>query len=61
MTKKLSNLQLAQQKAEVAVQATNQKINDLGKYTNNLYIVLTNIQSLFDRIRNVPEEKTLKI
>ena len=60
MTKKLSNLQLAQQKAEAAVQATNQKINDLGKYTNNLYIVLTNIQSLFDRIRNVPEEKRLK-
>ena len=60
MAKKLSELQMAQQKAEAAAKKTNQKINELGKYTSALYISLTTIQSLFDRIRNVPEENLLK-
>ena len=60
MAKKLSKLQLAQQKAEAAVQKTNKKIEELGHYTNSLYIALNEIQALFDRIRNVPEEDKLK-
>lgn len=60
MAKKPSKLQLAQQKAEAAAKKTNQKINELGRYTSDLYTALTTIQSLFDRIRNVPEENRLK-
>ncbi len=60
MAKKLSKLQMAQQKAKAAAKKTNQKINELGKHTSALYTSLTTIQSLFDRIRNVPEENMLK-
>ena len=59
MAKKLSKLQLAQQKAEAAAKNTNQKINELGIHTNDLYTALVKIQSSFDRIRNVPEENRL--
>lgn len=59
MAKKLSKLQLAQQKAEAAAKKTNQKINELGIHTNDLYTALAKIQSSFDRIRNVPEENRL--
>lgn len=59
MAKKLSKLQLAQQKAEAAAKKTNQKINELGIHTSDLYAALVGIQSLFDRIRNVPEENRL--
>lgn len=60
MAKKLSRLQVAQQKAEAATAKTNEKINELGEHTGALYTSLTTIQSLFDRIRNVPEENMLK-
>lgn len=60
MAKKLSKLQLAQQKAEAAAEKTNQKINELGKRTSDLYASLTTIQLLFDCIRNVPEESIIK-
>lgn len=60
MAKKLTKLQLAQQKVEAAVKKTNQKINELGHYTSDLYTSLTAIQELFDRIRDVPEENRLK-
>lgn len=59
MAKKLSKLQMAQQKAEAAAKKTNQKINELGDQTSALYTSLTKIQSLFDRIRNVPKENML--
>lgn len=52
---------MAQQKAEVAAKKTNQKINELGKHTSALYTSLTTIQSLFDRIRNVPEENIAEV
>ena len=48
MAKKLSKLQLAQQKAESASKKTNQKINELGQHTGDLYASLTAIQALFD-------------
>ena len=59
MAKKLSKLQLAQQKAEAAAKKTNQKINELGIHTSELYAALAGIQAAFDRIRNVPEENRL--
>lgn len=60
MAKKLSKLQLAQQKAEDAAKATNEKINSLGILTSDLYAALTGIQVQFDQIRNKPEENRLK-
>ena len=60
MAKKLSKLEIAQQKAEDAAKKTNKKIEELGQNTNVLYTSLNNIQSLFDRIRNVPEEDKFK-
>lgn len=59
MAKKLSKLQLAQQKAEAAAKKTNQKINELGIHTSDLYAALAGIQAAFDCIRNVPEENRL--
>lgn len=59
MAKKLSKLQLAQQKAEAAAKKTNKKINELGIHASDLYAALAGIQTLFDRIRNVPEENRL--
>lgn len=60
MVKKRSKLQVAKKKAEVAEKKTNQKINELGRYTSDIYASLTAIQTLFNHIRNVPEEKRLK-
>lgn len=60
MAKKLSKLQIAQQKAEAAARKTNEKINELGYHTGALYTSLNMIQSLFDLIRNMPEENKLK-
>lgn len=60
MAKKLSKLQIAQQKAEAVAKKTNKKIEELGHHTSDLYVSLNTIQSLFDRIRNVPEEDKLK-
>lgn len=60
MAKKLSKLKIAQQQAEAAVKKINEKIKELGHNTDVLYTSLNNIQSLFDRIRNVPGEEKLK-
>ncbi len=60
MTKKVSELHLAQQKVDEAVKKTNQKIDELGKYASALYTSLTTIQALFDRFRNMSEENRLK-
>ena len=55
-----SRLKEAQAETEAAVQKTNQKIEELGKYTQNLYVQLTTIQDLFDRIRNIPSNQKEK-
>lgn len=60
MARMISKLQRAQQMAEVAAKKTNQKIDEMGEHTSALYTALTQIQSLFDRIRNVPEKNRLK-
>ena len=58
--RKKSRLQIAQDKAQAAINATNKTINELGIHTNELYQALKNIQEIFDAIRNVPSEKKLQ-
>ncbi|HQK35526.1 MAG TPA: hypothetical protein PK074_12455 [Spirochaetales bacterium] len=58
--KKKTRLQLAQDEAQAAINKTNERIEVLGTYTSNLYTALTDIQELFDKIRNVPNEKKLQ-
>ena len=60
VSKKKSNLQIAQEQAESTIEKTNDKIEELGKNTYNLYTALNDIQELFDKIRNVPSEKRLE-
>ncbi len=60
MSKKLSKLQIEQQKTEAAAKKTNKKIEELGHHTSDLYVSLNAIQLLFDSIRNVPEDDKLK-
>ena len=58
--KKKSKLQLAQDDAQAAINKTNERIEVLGNYTSSLYTALTDIQSIFDKIRNVPSDKKLQ-
>lgn len=58
--KKKSMLQLAQDKAQAAITATNRVIEELGVGSKRLYEALTDIQDHFDRIRNVPSEQKLQ-
>ncbi len=60
MEKKRNKLQIAQEQAENSIHETNEKIEELGKHTSNLYVSLNSIQEVFDRIRNVPSEKRLE-
>ena len=57
MEKKKTKLQLAQEKAQVAINRTNEKIGELGEYTLRLHDALTTIQEQFDSIRNIPSDK----
>ena len=58
--KKKSKLQLAQEEAQNAINKTNEQIEELGDKTGILYDELTEIQAIFDLIRNVPSDKKLK-
>ena len=58
--KKKSKLQLAQEEAQKAINKTNEKIEELGEKTAFLYDQLTEIQSIFDQIRNIPSDKKLE-
>ena len=60
MSKKKTKLQLAQLEAQAAIDKTNEKIDELGKNTSKLYNQLTEIQTSFDNIRNVPSDKKLE-
>lgn len=60
MSKNKSRLKLAQNEAQAAIDKTNQKISELGEHTGFLYTSLSNIQELFDAIRNVPSDKKLE-
>lgn len=58
--KKKSKLQIAQDKAQAAINEINNAIGELGEHTGSLYKSLTSIQEQFDKIRNVPSEQKLK-
>ena len=58
--KKKTKLQLAQEAAQAAINKTNGSIVELGEYTSRLYTSLTDIQELFDKIRNVPSEEKVQ-
>ena len=60
MAKEPTKLQIAQMRAEEAAKKTNEKINEIGAYASSLNTTLTDIQSLFDRIRNVPTEERIR-
>lgn len=55
-----TKLELANEELEQKIQKTNEKINKLGTYTNELYYALINIQGIFDKIRNIPSEMILQ-
>lgn len=61
MAKKKSKLQIAREKAEKTIEATNEKINALGNATKPFYDLLDEIQTLFDNIRAVPHEQQVKL
>lgn len=60
MGKKKTQLQLAQEEAELAIGQTNKEIEELGSHTSTIYDELNTIQECFDKIRNVPNEKRLE-
>lgn len=60
MVKKKSELKIAQEKAEAAINKTNGRIDFLGEKTDDLFKALTEIQIAFDKIRNVPSDKKLE-
>lgn len=60
MAKKKSELKIAQEKAEAAINKTNGRIDFLGEKTEDLFKALTEIQTAFDKIRNVPSDKKLE-
>lgn len=61
MSKKKSNLEIAQEEAQAAIKLTNNRIQILGEYSGELFKALVNLQGLFDKIRHVPSEHTLKL
>ena len=62
MSKKKSELELAQEEALAAIQLVNQRIQVLGEHSDMLDRALVKIQDLFGKIRGVPveQEYTLK-
>lgn len=59
-SKKKSKLQIAQDETQIAINKTNERIEELGIHTSSLYSELNNIQELFDKIRNMPNEKKMQ-
>lgn len=51
---------MAQDNAQIAINETNTKIEELGQYSEKLSNNLNNIQEAFDKIRNVPNEKRIE-
>lgn len=60
MFKKKSKLQFAQEEALNALNKANEKIEELGNKARTLYDELTEINDVFDHIRNIPSDKKIK-
>lgn len=61
MDKKKTPLQIESDKVQELVRITNNKILELGVYSQSLYDALLSLQALFDRIRNTPEDKQIEL
>ena len=60
MSTKKTKLQIAADEVKLLVDLTNRTIIELGAHTSNLYNALRTIQTQFDKIRNVPNDKLLE-
>ena len=58
--KKKTDLEHEPEVVESLVKQTNEKINELGQYDDDLYYELIRIQEKFDKIRNVPSDIQLQ-
>ena len=56
MSKEKNELRKAAEKIALLVSQTNSKINELGYYAYSLNNVLSIVQNLFDKIRNIPSD-----
>ncbi|HJH69553.1 MAG TPA: hypothetical protein OIM39_00385 [Bacteroidaceae bacterium] len=61
MDEKKTPLQIESDKVQELVRITNNKILELGVYSQFLYDALVTLQALFDRIRNTPEDKQIEL
>ena len=59
--KKKSEVELAKDKIQAAINETNTKIEELGENTKILSGFLFDIQEIFDKIRKVPNEKRIQV
>ena len=57
MIKKKTEFQLLQDKNQQTIDTLNNNISELGTIINDLYDSLNEIQSTFDKIKNIPSEK----
>lgn len=60
MPKRKSKLKDIQDQLETLISKTNDKIGELGEQTAIIYDNLSNLQKLFEDIRNIPSEKRLE-
>ena len=57
MRRKKTRLEIIQDKSNLAIKETNDAISILGKHAEMLFYELNELQSTFDKIRNVPDEE----
>ena len=60
MGKNKSKFDEVREQAEGALVQTNRLIDSLGIYTGEMYETLTDIQEVFDKIRNIPDSQRLQ-
>lgn len=61
MDEKKTQLQLESEKVQELVRITNNRILQLGVYSQSLYDALVTLQAIFDRIRNTPDDKQIEL
>ena len=61
MDEKKTQLQLESEKVQELVRITNNRILQLGVYSQSLYDALVSLQGIFDRIRNTPDDKQIEL
>ena len=61
MDEKKTQLQLESEKVQELVRITNNRILQLGVYSQSLYDALVTLQAIFDRIRNTPDDRQIEL